>query len=103
MELSFSDEDLAFRDEARAWLAQNVPQGRPAAEGPAAREDALTWLRRDGGHSLADRALAARKHAPGHYLWFACEKAEVQRLRAALQQDKPAPGTSYIAAYWSQS
>lgn len=64
---------------------------------------ALTWLRRDGGHSLADRALAARKHAPGHYLWFACEKAEVQRLRAALQQNKPAPGTSYIAAYWSQS
>lgn len=64
---------------------------------------ALTWLRRDGGHSLADRALAARKHVPGHYLWFACEKAEVQRLRAALQQNKPAPGTSYIAAYWSQS
>ncbi|QDI74304.1 MULTISPECIES: siderophore-interacting protein [Leisingera] len=63
----------------------------------------LTWLRRDGGHSLAERALAARKRAPGHFLWFACEKAEVQRLRAALQRDKPAPGTSYIAAYWSQS
>ncbi|WP_245597321.1 siderophore-interacting protein [Leisingera caerulea] len=63
----------------------------------------LTWLRREDKHSLADRALAARKHAPGHYLWFACEKAEVQRLRAALRQDKPAPGTSYIAAYWSQS
>ncbi len=64
---------------------------------------ALTWLRRRDGHSLANRALAARKEFPGHFLWFACEKADVQRLREAVRQDKPAPGQSYIAAYWSQS
>ncbi len=64
---------------------------------------ALTWLRRRDGHSLAGRALAARKEFPSHFLWFACEKSDVQHLREALRQDKPAPGQSYIAAYWSQS
>ncbi|MFW8637363.1 SIP domain-containing protein [Cribrihabitans pelagius] len=64
---------------------------------------ALTWLRRRDGHGLADRALAARKEFPGHFLWFACEKADVQRPREAVRQDKPAPGQNYIAAYWRQS
>ncbi|MGR3759152.1 siderophore-interacting protein [Roseobacteraceae bacterium NS-SX3] len=63
----------------------------------------LTWLRRDGGHSLAGCALAARKEFPSHFLWFACEKSDVQRLREAVRQDKPVPGQTYIAAYWSQS
>jgi len=63
----------------------------------------VTWLRRRDGHSLASRALAARRESPGHFLWFASEKAGVQRLREAIKQDKPAPGQSYIAAYWSQS
>ncbi|AUQ55180.1 siderophore-interacting protein [Phaeobacter inhibens] len=63
----------------------------------------VTWLRHADQQSLCDLALTARAECPDHFLWFACEKSDVQRLRAAVKQDKPAPGQSYIAAYWSQS
>ncbi|MFS4580640.1 siderophore-interacting protein [Phaeobacter sp. C3_T13_0] len=63
----------------------------------------VTWLQRDAASSLTDLALTARSECPDHFLWFACEKADVQRLREAIKHDKPAPGQSYIAAYWSQS
>jgi alkylation response protein AidB-like acyl-CoA dehydrogenase len=35
----------AFRQEARAWLAQNVPQTPPPPDGPLSREYALAWQR----------------------------------------------------------
>jgi alkylation response protein AidB-like acyl-CoA dehydrogenase len=44
--------DLAAgRQRARAWLAANVPQGPPPADGPESREFVLGWLRRqaEGG------------------------------------------------------
>ena len=40
-----------FREEARAWLAANVPSEPPPADGPASREFVLGWQRRqaEGG------------------------------------------------------
>lgn len=35
----------AFRAEARAWLARNVPKTAPPPDGPAARDYALSWQR----------------------------------------------------------
>ena len=46
MQLTFTDEDDAFRREARDWLAANVPGERGPAEGEAARRFALDWLAR---------------------------------------------------------
>lgn len=46
MQLTFTDEDDAFRREARDWLAANVPGARAPAEGEAARRFALDWLAR---------------------------------------------------------
>lgn len=36
----------AFRAEARAWLAANVPQGEAPIDGPESREYALDWQRK---------------------------------------------------------
>jgi alkylation response protein AidB-like acyl-CoA dehydrogenase len=40
-----------FRQQARAWLAANVPSEPPAADGPASREFVLAWQKRqaEGG------------------------------------------------------
>ena len=35
----------AFRQEARAWLAENVPKSPPPLDGPESREYALAWQR----------------------------------------------------------
>ena len=32
MDLNYSPEELAFRDEVRGWLAENLP-GRPSRQG----------------------------------------------------------------------
>jgi alkylation response protein AidB-like acyl-CoA dehydrogenase len=37
---------LEFRQEARAWLAANVPSEQPPADGPAAREFVLAWQKK---------------------------------------------------------
>jgi alkylation response protein AidB-like acyl-CoA dehydrogenase len=52
MDLTFSDQELAFRDELRRWLADNPPE--PAPETPSDEEDfrrRRAWQRRlyDGG------------------------------------------------------
>ena len=45
MRFEFTAEDQAFRSAARAWLGANTPTSRPPADGPAARDFALAWLR----------------------------------------------------------
>jgi alkylation response protein AidB-like acyl-CoA dehydrogenase len=40
-----TDSISAFRQEARAWLANNVPKSPPPVDGPASREYALAWQR----------------------------------------------------------
>lgn len=62
---------------------------------------AVTWQCRGVRPGLAEQALAAHAALPGHYLWFAGEKSEVQTLRGGLKHAKPAAANSYIAAYWS--
>ena len=62
----------------------------------------VTWLSRTEAHDLADRARAAHQEYPDHFLWLASEKSDVTPVREALKADKPAPGTSYLAAYWSK-
>jgi alkylation response protein AidB-like acyl-CoA dehydrogenase len=46
VKLHFTEEDEAFRQEARAWLAANVPPERCPAGGQAARDFARAWVRR---------------------------------------------------------
>ena len=46
MRFEFTDEDRAFREEARRWLRANVPSVRAPTGGPAARAFALDWVRK---------------------------------------------------------
>lgn len=62
----------------------------------------VTWLSPADGKNLVELALVACKQFPDYFLWFACEKADVQKVRAAYKADGGAPSKSYIAAYWSQ-
>jgi alkylation response protein AidB-like acyl-CoA dehydrogenase len=50
VDLTFTDEQLAFRDELRDWLQANLPGERPADDGEALRWS-IDWQRRlnDGG------------------------------------------------------
>jgi alkylation response protein AidB-like acyl-CoA dehydrogenase len=52
VDLTFTDEQLAFRDEVRDWLAANVPGDEPADENEALRWR-VDWQRRlnDGGRA----------------------------------------------------
>lgn len=62
---------------------------------------AVTWLRRDGGPDLAEMALAERARWGERFLWFAGEKSQCQRIRAAVKADGLATDQTYIAAYWT--
>jgi alkylation response protein AidB-like acyl-CoA dehydrogenase len=54
VDLTFTERELAFRDELRAWLADNPPGDRPAGD-----EDAAYAWRRDFQRRLADGGWAA--------------------------------------------
>ncbi len=56
MDLTFSDQETAFRDELRAWLAENPPEAKPPAD---AGEDAQFAWRRDWQRHLYDAGWAA--------------------------------------------
>src|SRR3982750_1727130 len=48
MDLNFSAEEVAFRDQVRAWLAQNLPadlRDKVAAYHPLSKDDLLRWHR----------------------------------------------------------
>jgi alkylation response protein AidB-like acyl-CoA dehydrogenase len=51
VDLAFSKADNEFRDQARTWLAENAPTGRPHHLCPETRTFDTTWQRRqfDGG------------------------------------------------------
>ena len=59
MDLTFSDSELAFRDELRAWFADHRPGDEPAGD-----EDAHYRWRRDFQRSLADDGWAAVQWPP---------------------------------------
>ena len=56
MDLTFSDRETAFRDELRAWLADNQPEAKPPAD---AGDDAQFAYRRDWQRRLYDAGWAA--------------------------------------------
>ena len=60
MDLTFNERELAFRDELRAWLAEN-----PAGEPPTGEDDSYAW-RRDFQRRLAAGGWAA-VHWPREY------------------------------------
>ncbi|MEP2715645.1 siderophore-interacting protein [Pseudophaeobacter sp.] len=62
----------------------------------------ITWLTREEASDLSNRVLEAHAAHPDHFLWLASEKSDVTPVREALKANKPTPGTSYIAAYWSK-
>ena len=55
MDLTFSEQETAFRDELRAWLAANRPEAAPSDGG----EDAQYAYRRDWQRKLYDAGWAA--------------------------------------------
>lgn len=61
----------------------------------------VTWLDSASGASLADIALKAHADFPTLFLWFACEKTEVQKVRATFKDRGGNPAQAYIAAYWT--
>ena len=62
MDLTFSERETAFRDELRAWLADNHPGPEPTEGG----EDAKSAWRRDWQRRLYDAGWAA-PHWPAEY------------------------------------
>jgi alkylation response protein AidB-like acyl-CoA dehydrogenase len=56
MDLTFSPQETAFRDELGGWLAENRPEAKPAAD---AGEDAQFAYRRDWQRRLYDGGWAA--------------------------------------------
>jgi ferric-chelate reductase (NADPH) len=62
----------------------------------------VNWISAEANESLADLALKARKQFPEHFLWFACEKTDVLRVRAAYKSDGADAANAYIAAYWNR-
>src|ERR1700722_10814346 len=56
MDLTFSDKEIAFRDELRAWLAENQPGEKPPAD---AGDDAQFAYRREWQRHLYDAGWAA--------------------------------------------
>lgn len=63
----------------------------------------IRWITAADNLYLADLALEVRKKFPNHFLWFACEKADVLRVRATYKSEGADPTKAYIAAYWSHS
>jgi alkylation response protein AidB-like acyl-CoA dehydrogenase len=61
MDLTFSEPEIAFRDELRAWLAENAPETEPDGD-----EDRQYAWRRDFQRRLADGGWAA-VHWPREY------------------------------------
>jgi alkylation response protein AidB-like acyl-CoA dehydrogenase len=62
MDLTFSERETAFRDDLRAWLAENQPDAKPTEGG----EDAEQAWRRDWQRRLYDAGWAA-PHWPVEY------------------------------------
>ena len=60
MDLTFSEQETAFRDELRGWLAENPPAPQPVEGG----EDAQLAWRRDWQRRLYDAGWAAP-----HWAW----------------------------------
>jgi alkylation response protein AidB-like acyl-CoA dehydrogenase len=56
MDLTFNEQETAFRDELRAWLAENQPGAKPAAD---AGDDAQFAWRRDWQRHLYESGWAA--------------------------------------------
>ena len=61
MDLTFNAQELAFRDELRAWLAANDPGAEPAGD----KDAAYAW-RRDWQRRLAEGGWAAVHWPPEH-------------------------------------
>jgi alkylation response protein AidB-like acyl-CoA dehydrogenase len=59
MDLTFSEKEIAFRDELRGWLAENPPPPKPAVAGGRSGEDAQFAYRRDWQRRLYDAGWAA--------------------------------------------
>jgi hypothetical protein len=86
MDLTFSDTELAFRDELRGWLADNPAPPRPAEGG----DDADFAWRRDWQRQLSDAGWAAHdgltmlvgQAAAAFQLWFAVSPDQASALEA---------------------
>lgn len=69
---------------------------------PAPTGVSVTWVTPQDGQSLSDLALTALEGGKQHFLWFAGEKTDAQRVRAAYKAKECDPANAYIAAYWGK-
>ncbi len=91
-------------DDAQGQVTVRAAEGAFCAYPLAAPSGiAITWLAPESSQTLADLALSAHEELPGHFLWFACEKADVQKVRAAYKAKGADPANAYIAAYWTRT
>lgn len=60
----------------------------------------VSWHAASDMDAFADLALSMHAKDPDHFLWFAAEKAPVQKVRAAYKAQGGDPTKSYIAGYW---
>ena len=93
MDLTYSDEDRAFRARARAWLRDNVPAERRPVSGPAAAVFDRAWQRKLFEHGWAGVAWPKDYGGLGlsslqQIIWF----EELARAKAPHHNN-----TSYVA------
>jgi len=83
VDLDFTREDDAFRQEVRTWLEENAPKQRPPREGTATREFDLAWQRKQYDGGWAGIAWPAEYGGRGlsgvrQLIWFEeCARANV--------------------------
>ena len=82
MDLTFSEKETAFRDELRAWLAENRPEAKPPAD---AGDDAQFAYRRDWQRRLYDAGWAA----PAWPTEYGGRGASQTRVRDLLRRARP--------------
>ncbi|SDW97728.1 NADPH-dependent ferric siderophore reductase, contains FAD-binding and SIP domains [Ruegeria halocynthiae] len=88
--------------DAQGHVAIQAAQGALCAYSLSAPEGvSITWMKSENTQSLSQLADSAHQEFPDHFMWFACEKVEVQKLRAAFKNNDGDPANAYIAAYWS--
>ena len=62
----------------------------------------IIWHAPQDGVDLGHLALAEHRKNPKHFLWMACEKSKVLRVRSAFKASNGDPAQAYISAYWSR-
>lgn len=91
MQLSYTPDEVQFREEVRAWLRANVPRGKRPRAGTALREYDLDWQRRqyEGGWA----GISWPREYGGRGLTLAQQVIWYEECAAA---DAPVGGSTFV-------